>query len=169
MAEHSTLIIAKNIKKLREALGLSQKDFSILSSISRASLIKIEEGNSKYNIDLLNRILSFTNFELAEISKSNFKLSDGYRDKLIKTYFNDITKRIILENQPTLVFCVKNYLLKTNFLDKPKEIREITSFFKLKSWYFSGNSIQIALKRMPDLIEITKHEIKGNTNVYFKK
>jgi transcriptional regulator with XRE-family HTH domain len=169
MSEHSTLIIAKNVKLIREALGLSQKDFAILSSISRASLIKMEAGNSNYNIKLLHSILSFAQFDLAEISKSNFKIFDGYRDKLIKMYFKDLSKRIILENQPTLVYCIKFYLLKTNFLDRPKEIREITTFFRSKSWYFSGNSIQIALKRMPDLIEIRKHESKGNTNVYLKK
>jgi transcriptional regulator with XRE-family HTH domain len=103
MSEHSTLIIAKNVKLIREALGLSQKDFAILSSISRASLIKMEAGNSNYNIKLLHSILSFAQFDLAEISKSNFKIFDGYRDKLIKMYFKDLSKRIILENQPTLV------------------------------------------------------------------
>jgi len=169
MAEHSTSIISKNIRLVREVLGLSQKDFAILSNISRSSIIKIEEGKSNYNIDLLNNILSFTNFDLQQISSSNFKVSENYREKLIKRYHNDLTKKIILENQPPLVFCIKNHLLKSTFLEEPKEIREISMFFKEHNWNFSGNSIQIALKRMPDLIEIRKHESKGNTNIYLKK
>lgn len=169
MAEHSTTIIAKNIKLLREALGLTQKDFAILSGISRSSVEKIEEGKSNYNIDLLNNILLFTNFDLKQISSINFKVADNYREKLIKVYYSDISKRIILESKPALVFCIKNYLLKTAYLNEPKEIKEIVTFFKEYDWSFSGNAIQIALKRMPDLIEIRKHESKGNTNVYLKK
>ena len=169
MAEHSTSIIAKNIKLLREVLGLSQKDFAILSSISRSSIEKIEDGKPNYDIDLLNNILSFTHFDLKEISSKSFKIADNYRERLIKVYYNDLSKRIILESRPKLVFGIKYYLLKTSFLNEPKETKEIVAFFKERDWNYSGNAIQIALKRMPDLIEIRKNESKGNTNVYLKK
>ncbi|WP_017260197.1 helix-turn-helix transcriptional regulator [Pedobacter arcticus] len=169
MTEHSTFIIAKNIKLVRESLGLSQKDFAILVGISRSSIIKIEDGKANYNIALINNVLNFTHFDLQQVSSSNFKVPDYYREKLIKVYHKDLTKRIILENQPPLVFCIKNYLLKTSFLDQPKEIKEIVVFFKISNWNFSGNSIQIALKRMPELIEIRKHESKDNTNIYLRR
>jgi len=168
MAEVSTAIVGKNIKSIRESIGLSQKDFSILVSISRASLIKIEAGSTGYRLNLLDGIIDFTKFSLSELSKMNFSVPDYYREKLLKIYGEDVTAGVILSQQPTLVYCIKYSLLNSQFLNEPKEIRQITKFFANKGWAFSGNSIQIALKRMPNVIVIKKHESKGNTNTYSK-
>ncbi|WGQ09016.1 helix-turn-helix transcriptional regulator [Pedobacter gandavensis] len=168
MAEISTAIVGKNIKSIRESIGLSQKDFSILVNVSRASLIKIEAGSTGYRLNLLDGIIDFTRFSLSEISKMNFSVPDNYREKLLKIYGEDVTAGVILNQQPTLVYCIKHSLLNSQFLNEPKEIRQITKFFADKGWVFSGNSIQIALKRMTNAIVIIKHDSKGNTNTYSK-
>ncbi|ETZ21789.1 helix-turn-helix domain-containing protein [Pedobacter sp. V48] len=166
MAKVSTAIVGKNIKSIRESIGLSQKDFSILVGVSRASLIKIEAGSTGYRLNLLDGIIDFTKFNLSDLSKMNFSLPDNYREKLIRVYEEDVTVGVILNQQPTLVYCIKYSLLNSQFLKEPKEIRQITKFFADKGWVFSGNSIQIALKRMTGIIVIKKHESKGNTNTY---
>lgn len=169
MREMSTAIIGKNIKTIRESIGLSQKDFSILVDVSRASLIKIEAGDTGYRLNLLDGIIGFTKFNLSELSKENFHVPDNYRGKLLKVYRDNADVSVILNQQPTLVYCIKYNLLSGDFLNTPKEIRQITKFFADLGLVFGGNSIQIALKRMADLIEIKKHETKGNTNTYAKR
>jgi len=168
MGEISTAIVGKNIKAIRESIGLSQKDFSILTEVSRASLIKIEAGSTGYRLNLLDKIIHFTKFSLSELSRMNFSVPDNYREKLIKIYRENPNVEVILSQQPTLVYCIKYSLLTSKFLNSPKEIREITKFFAEKGWSFGGNSIQIALKRMTNVIEIEKHPTKGNTNIYSK-
>lgn len=163
-----TAIVGKNIKMIRESIGLSQKDFSILTNISRASLIKIEAGETGYRLNLLDDIISFTNFTLTELSKMNLLIPFDYRARLLEIYNGNDTVNVILNHQPTLVYCIRFSLLTGNFLETPREIREITKFFADQGWYFKGNSIQIALKRMTETITIEKHATKGNTNLYSK-
>jgi transcriptional regulator with XRE-family HTH domain len=170
MAELSTSIIGKNMRKIRESLGLSQKDFSILVNLSRASIIKIEAGSTSYRLNLLDGVIAFTRFSLSELGKSKFQIPDNFRDRLIGQYKNNIAIEVILNQQPQLVYCIKYYLLKSNFLDAPKEIHEIVKYFTAKyGWIFSGNTVQVSLKRMPDLIKIEPHPSKKGTNVYLKK
>ncbi|ETZ23844.1 hypothetical protein N824_15010 [Pedobacter sp. V48] len=77
-----------------------------------------------------------------------------------------MTAGFILNQQPTLVYCIKYSLLNSGFLNEPKEIRQIQKFFADKGWNFNANSSQIALKRMNDVIVIKKSGSKGNTNIY---
>lgn len=41
----STKIIGNNVAEIRDAIGLSQKDFATLAGIFRATLTNIERGN----------------------------------------------------------------------------------------------------------------------------
>jgi hypothetical protein len=75
----------------------------------------------------------------------------------------------VLIQTPEIVYAIRYKLLKGDFLNKPKEIREVKGFFEGFGWTYKGPSISNALKRMPELIQIKKHESKGNTNVYLKK
>jgi hypothetical protein len=75
----------------------------------------------------------------------------------------------ILNCSPEIVYAIEFKLLKSDFIDQPKEISQIKSFFERFGWKYSGTSISNALKRMPDLIEIRQHETKKNTNIYLKK
>lgn len=158
--------IGKNIKSLRESLGLSQLKFANLIEISRASLINIESGKKGYNLNLLDKILLFSNYKLEELSKEFFLIPNDFRENLASRYKDDPATYTILNGKPTIVYAIKYKLLNSNFLDEPKEINEIKHFFKSFGWEFNGSSIQNALKRMPTLILIQAHEKKKNTNVY---
>lgn len=162
-------IVSHNIAELRDALGLSQKDFALLANISPPTLVNIESGQKTFKLSSLQGILNFTNVKLEDLSKASFIPPKNIREKLIRKYKDDAAMSVLLNKDPSITYCVKYQLLKTDFLGTPKETNQIRLFFEQMGWMFKGNSIHVALKRMPDLIEIKQHETKKNTNVYLKK
>lgn len=162
-------IIGSNIKTLREASGLSQIKFAILTGISRASIVNIESGKNGYNLNLLDNILMFYKYKIEDISKQNFVVPLNLREILAEQYKRDLTYSAALTERPTIVYAIKYRLLPTSFLETPKEINEIRFFFTQLGWNFLGTSIQNALKRMSKLILIEKHAVKANTFVYSKR
>ena len=161
-------IIGRNIKSLRETLGLSQIKFALAAGVSRASIINIESGKTGYNVDLLDEILSFSTFTIEDLCKQNFSIPTDFRDKLASHYRDRLEIYGILNEKPTIVYAIKYKLLEGTFLETPKEINEIRIYFENLGWEFKGTSIQNALKRMPKLISIQKHPTKGNTFKYLK-
>ena len=162
-------IIGANVKALREASGLSQIKFAILTGLSRASIVNIETGRAGYNIDLLNDILAFYNYKLEDISRDYMRIPDNLRDILAKYHKDDLGRWVTLSEKPTIAYAIKYRLLKTPFLDNPKEISEIKFFFDQIGWRFLGTSIQNALKRMPNLIIVENHPTKANTYMYSRR
>ena len=169
MAQFDRQILGKNIKLLREGAGLSQHDFSTLVDISKRSLANIEAGRTSTNLDLLDKILSIFNYEIEEICKKKIEIPIDFRETLIKLHKKNHSLTKLLDQQPNIVYAIKFKLLKSDFVDQPKEISHIKSFFKQFEWSYKGTSISNALKRMPDFIEIRRHETKGNTNVYLRR
>jgi len=167
--ENISAIFSVNVIELRDALGLSQKDFALLVNISAPTLVNIESGKKSFKVSSIDGILDFTKISLQDLSKVNFMPPKNLREKLIQLYKDDISVSVILNKEPSISYCVKYKLLNTDFLDTPKETNQIRLFFEKIGWFFKGNSIHTTLKRMPDLIEIRKHETKGNTNIYIKK
>lgn len=161
--------ISRNILTVRQTLGLSQIKFALLCGISRASLINIESTNTGYNLNLLDRILGFCNLSMEKLSMQEFTLPDNFREKLIELYKNNSAVYVILNSKPPITYAVKEKLLKGNFLNTPKEINQIKTFFEGLGWSFNGPSIQNTLKRMPQFISIEQHKTKKNTNLYSKK
>lgn len=168
MSELAINIVGANVKSIRKSLGLSQLNFSIITELSKASIINIESGKKGYNLKLLENITSFTKYSLSDLSNNNFKPDTNLRDKLAKLYKNSEFSHM-LNCTPEIVYAIEFKLLKSDFIDQPKEISEIKSFFQKFGWTYSGTSISNALKRRPNLIEIRKHDIKANTNVYSRR
>ncbi len=162
-------VVSKSIRELRDSLGLSLKGFSELGDISPATLVNIESGKKSFRLKSLERISQITNISLQELFKENFSPSKNLREKLIKKYENDHEISVILNATPTLQYSIKQKVLTTNFLTKPKEINEIKIFLSERGFEYKGNSIHTALKRMPDLIKIEPHPIKKGTFIYLKK
>lgn len=162
-------IIGRNVKTLREGLGLSQMKFAILVGLSRASLVNIESGKNGYNLNLLDNILEFSNYKLEDITKQNFEMPENIREILADHYKESLDLHATLTEKPTIVYAIHHKLLKSSFLDRPREINEIKIFFEKTGWSFKGTSIQNALKRLPQLIIIDKHKFKENTFVYSKR
>lgn len=162
-------IIGKNTKTIRETLGLSQIKFALVTGISRASIVNIESGKNGYNVNLLDSILSFSRFNMEELSKQNMVIPSKYREFLISHYRDKLDVYAILSERPTIVFAVKFKLLNDSFFETPKEINEIKVFFEDFGWIFLGTSIQNTLKRMPKAILMQDHPTKENTFVYSKR
>ena len=161
--------IAKNVRVLRKSLGVSRLDFAILTSLSKATIDNIEAGKTGYNIKLLDNICGFTKYKVTDLTDEKLTVSFEIRDKLIKEYKGDIQFTKILTSKPKIAYSIKSKLINSDFLDLPKEVNDIRLFFKNIGWDYKGTSISNELKRMSELIEIKKHPIKKNTNIYLKK
>ncbi|MBK1442578.1 helix-turn-helix transcriptional regulator [Parapedobacter sp. ISTM3] len=168
--DNTSLQISSNVVELRDALGLSQKDFSILANIASSTLINIESGNKSFKISTLSGILAFTNIKLEELSKASFVPPKNLRAKLTEKYKNEPSIYVILSKEPSIPYAIKYKLLKTDFLDQPKETRQIAKFFRDNyGWRYKGNSIHSTMRRLTHLIDIKPHPNKGRTNLYSKK
>lgn len=162
-------LIGRNIKLLRNAAGLSQHDLSTLIDISKRTIANIESGKTRHSLDVLDEILSFFNCNLEDIRSKEIILPIDFRERLISYHSTNKTLSNLLTKSPTIVYAIEFKLLKSDFIDQPKEISQIKSFFQKLGWTYKGTSISNALRRRPDLIEIRKHESKGNTNVYLRR
>lgn len=165
----SISIIARNIKELRDSLGLSLKGFSELGDISPATLVNIESGKKSFRFKSLERISKITGVSLQELLKETFSPPKNLREKLIRKFQPDIEISVILNAPPTLQYSIKQKVLSTEFLNTPREINDIKIFLSNKGVDYKGNSIHTTLKRMTDIIEIEIHPKKKGTFIYSKK
>lgn len=166
MKDASRKIIGRNVKKLREALNLSQLDFSSLIRLSRATLINIEAGKKAYSIDLIDEVAAFAHISAEDLLKENMDIPADKRESLITAYKGNPLISPILDRTPTIPYAIKYKLLVSDFLLVPREINEIRHFFLDYGWDFKGTSLQNALKRMSDEIVIKKHPTKAGTHTY---
>ncbi|RYY60276.1 MAG: XRE family transcriptional regulator, partial [Chitinophagaceae bacterium] len=134
-------IIAKNIRSLREGLGMSIKGFSEMGNISPATLVNIENGKKSFRLKSIERISEITNVSLEELFKENFSPAKNLREQLIKQYENDIEISVILSSPPTLQYTIKQVVLPTQLLRSSKEINEIKEFLSIRGFNHKGNSI----------------------------
>ncbi|WP_257667468.1 helix-turn-helix domain-containing protein [Parapedobacter tibetensis] len=166
----SSKTISENVVELRDAIGLSQKDFALLAGISRATLVNIESGIKSIKVKSLDGIVGFTKVELEKLSKKGFKPSENLREKLLQRYKGNPAIYVILSGPPSIPHCIKYKVLRTGFLDTPKERGQIVKFISDNyGWKINGNSLTNALKNMPKFIKIEPHPDKGGTNLYSKK
>ncbi len=168
MAQFDRKIIGKNIKSLREASGLSQLDFSHLVDISRRSIANIEAGTGGNNLDMLDRIFSFFNIKISDTLKKEIQIPINFRETLISNHKNNKPLLLLLGKKPNITYAIKYKLLKSDFINLPKEVNEIKLFFEQYGWVYLGTSISNALKREHDRIWIGEHKFKKNTYVYSK-
>lgn len=161
--------IGNNVKLLREALGLSQVDFSHLVEVSPGTITNLEYGRAPNSLNTLEKLLIFFNIEMNDLLYREISIPADFRESFINEHKTNKELLNLLHKRPTIVYAIKFKLLKSNFLDKPREIGEVKAYFEKFGWMFLGTSISNALKRMPDLIEIKKHPTKLNTNVYSRQ
>ncbi|RZK01458.1 MAG: XRE family transcriptional regulator [Flavobacterium sp.] len=140
-------ILGKNVKALREAVGLSQHDFSALLEISKRSLASIELGSTNTTLDLISNISSFFGLSIDELTNTELKIKNKFRDTIIEFHSGNNKYLAILNKRPNLTFAINYELLKSNFLEKPREVNEVKSFLAKLGWNYLGTSISNALKR----------------------
>lgn len=169
MATTSRSIIGRNVRTVRKELGLSLLKFSILTKLSKATIVNIESGRTGYNLNLLDNIVVFTNFSLSDLTNERFTVKNDFREKMIKFYSKDAEFYTILHEKPEIAYAIKKKILNDDFLKIPKEIKDIRLHLLTFHWSYSGSSISTALKRMSNLIKIQEHPLKKGTFLYSKK
>jgi transcriptional regulator with XRE-family HTH domain len=169
MAKFDRRLIGDNIRLLREAMGISQLNFSHLIDISLRTIANIEAGIGTGNLNTLERILTFFNLEVDNLVNHQVHIPLDFREKIIERHKSNKELLNLLLRKPTIVYAIKYKLLKSDFLNTAREINEVKAYFERFGWSFLGTSISNALKRMPDQINIEPHPSKKGTSVYSKK
>lgn len=169
MTKFDKRIIGINIKCLREALGLSQVDFSHLVGVSPGTITNIEYGRASNNLSTIERILVFFNLEVDALLNQEISIPLNFRETILSYHKTNKELLNLLDRQPTIVYAIKYKLLKSDFLDIPREISEVKTYFEQFGWSFLGTSISNSLKRMANVIRIEEHPTKKNTSIYSTK
>lgn len=164
--DQATIAIGKNIREIRFATGLNRADFSLLSDISQSTLNNIESGKHNFKMQSVNGILKFVGLDWEILTSRDFKPQRNLREKLILKYKNSADVSVLLAKRPTIPYAIKCQLIPSGFLSEAKEINEIRKYLLGHGWDYKGNSLHTTLSRMPDLICITPHPLKKNTNIY---
>jgi len=68
--------VGENIKKIRMAKGLSQKEVTITSGLDTAQYSRIENGKTDPSVTTLERIAKAMNISLADIFSTNGELRE---------------------------------------------------------------------------------------------
>jgi transcriptional regulator with XRE-family HTH domain len=161
MSKLNHINIGINLKRLRKATDLSQDELATLIPISERSIAKIEKGDPKVGVSILNILLDF--FDLAsleELSDSDLYIDNDLRKKLAihhqethPEYLKSLTKT------PRIVYAIDFYLLPSKALKIPMEVKEIREyFFDNFGWDFNPSSVSNALQRKSDKIKTIKLE-----------
>ena len=169
MGNTARSIIGNNIRMIRKELGLSLLKFSILTGLSKATVVNIESGKTGYNLNLLDKIVAFTKFSLSDLANENFSLKNGFREAMIKEYRTNYEVNAILIEKPEISYAINHIILNSVFFTEPQEIKAIRNYLSALNWEYNSSSISNALKRLPDIIKMERHPTKKGTFVYSKK
>lgn len=146
--------LRENIIKIIDSTGLSDQDFGLLCEISRPTIVNLKNGSSKGTILTLYKIADFTQIKLQKLLQPGYTPPKNLRQKLIKSYKNDIQKAVILQKPPTTPYIIKHQLLQTPFLNEFRERYEIVQFIQEKFGYkIEPNTLTKTLKRLESSIE----------------
>jgi len=163
--------IGNNIKRLRIATDLSQHELSTLIPISKRSIAKIEVGNPNLSVSKVNILLDF--FKLSstiELSTTNLLIDNDLRRKLAGYHKETHPEYLgILTKTPSIVYAIDYQLLPSNFLQKPRQIHEIKTYFAGLGWDFLSSSLTNALLRKPEQIKSAKLVGTKDINLYSQK
>jgi transcriptional regulator with XRE-family HTH domain len=86
--------IAKNIKKLHEERGLTQKDVANVVGVQPSNYSKMEKGEREFGIEVIDKLAKFFGLTIDELVHSNNKLP-----KELKVEDKTATEKIQLISQ----------------------------------------------------------------------
>ncbi|MCW3120132.1 MAG: helix-turn-helix protein [Chitinophagaceae bacterium] len=170
MTEIDPQKIARNLKKLRDALDLSQDSLATLLGISESTVSNIETCKRDISLKTFGVLEAFFYmYSSDELGKTEIEIVENLREKMAE-HFKEILPHYVnlLETTPSIVFAIKYKLLAGDYIKNFKEMNKITEFFKTLGWDFDGPSVHNALKRKPQWVEVRKHPTKRGTFEYRK-
>ena len=160
------IILTENINLLIEASGLTDETFSNMMGFSLRKLKYMRKGNASLKLSDLNKIGEF--FQVKDLTSKKVTVDANLRSKLLKIHKGNKEYEKHLEEPPTIVYAIKQSLLKDNNISFPAQIRDIKEVFKKQGWEYKSSSISTALKRLPNLIKIVPHPTKKGIFLYSK-
>lgn len=161
-------IVGENVRSVRLHLFLTLSEFANLVGISKTSLVNIEGGKGNYTIDLLDKLLYFIDITLDEIVSTSFSIPENLRNRLIDKH-KELNPSLILSEVPPLKYAIENFLIKGDFLNTPRERKEIVAYFEQYGWHYESNTISVTLKRSKKLIKVLPHPESETMKLYSNK
>jgi len=171
MSKLNFIVIGNNIKRLRFATDLSQHELSSLIPISKRSIAKIEAGNPNLSLAKINILVDFFNLSSSiDLSNEVLPIANDVRKQLANHHKKSHPEYIgLLTKTPSIIYAIDYELLPSKFLNKPRQIHEIKSFFAELGWDFLSSSLTNALLRKSKQIVSTKLPGVKDINLYSKK
>lgn len=160
--------IRQNIRAIRLSLGLSVKRFQELTGISTTTIVNVEQGHKGLKLETINKLISFTDFSIEQITSDNFTVPHNLRETLFEKFKDDDEKNQFFYYKPKIIQAINDKLIGSIFFKSYKEINEIVSFFKESGWIVKGTSLQNELKNHPK-VDVIPHPTKKMTNIYKAK
>lgn len=161
-------IIRQNIRKIRLRLDLSVKKYSELTGVSTTTIVNVEQGHKGLKIETIEKMISFTDFSIEQISSKSFIVQANLRETLFEKFKNDMEKRRFFLYSPKILDAIDEKLINSVFFQSFREINQIVAYFDKQGWIVKGTSLQNELKKHPKVLMI-EHPDKKNTNLYKKR
>jgi transcriptional regulator with XRE-family HTH domain len=172
--EHENNEIGVRLSTLRKIANLSQSGLALLSSVSSPTISRIERGSKTFEYLNLEKALAVFGYRVEGVSGEEFELpTEAQLKAAIKKYIRknslDIDYAMLFKRKRGAASYV-NQIMETDFLDEPREMKEIIEFCKAE--YFvdlKGDDIGNILKRREEKGLIKRRPIKGTNRYYYQK
>lgn len=167
--------IGQRIKLIRKELGLTQIELAKGASVSKGTINAIESGNKGCQLENLLAVGYFFGMELEEIATPTAPPQNALqlRDNIISFHKKHNSKEYkILNKKPRIVNALRHKILSTDFLDTPKEVKDILDYCKTEyDWVYKSSSMSNALKALikEGKIKMIPSPTKTGINEYVKK
>lgn len=160
--------IGNNLKEVRQRLGLSHVELAELSSISKGSIIKIEQGEKGYTIDSLLLLTHTLGYTLSEIGSEKTIIPEyaALRVKIHHFYSqqgNTPPGDLFQKQDKRIKNLVLSQILPSKFLNKGRLLNEILHYCKNELGItVKSTTLSNTLKRLADkgVIDISKSPSK---------
>lgn len=154
MATLDKFLIRKNIFKLVDYSGLTDLDFANLIDVSEKQVRLIKKGSAYFSIDNINKACDFFRKSIANVNNKEIEIDRFFRDRLISQHKGNVEYTTILEKRPSITYAIYFELFyNEKFKTKGLTIREISTLFEARGWFYSSAYISLAMVRNADKIK----------------
>ncbi len=174
LEEHENINIGSRLLALRETSNLSQRELTMLSSVSEPTISRMENGAKSFEFQNLEKIARVFGYQIEGLVSKNFEVptESQLRDaikKHIKVNKLDVDFKMLFKKKRGTAYYVDK-IMETDFLNKPKEMKEIVEYCKHEySVVLKGDDIGNILKRREEKQQIKRRPIKGTNRFYYQK
>ena len=149
--DYSIGVIARNVRELRECLGLDRAGFALLAGISVDLLCTIESGRRVFSMRHLERVCLLTGVSMVAIRRTDLVLPVGLRRKILRRYRFEVGIAALFSAPPTVVHVLRFHLVKGAFMQRPRTLEEIRRYLLRMRMDYSLAQLERGLSEVSDI------------------